>query len=75
MCHRSFMLGGCGGSCESEHADWAPASRPWAGRVAACVERPRRSSQHWGCSAGDRFCFLLERNSQGTWSSPSPGGV
>ena len=75
MCHRSCVLGGCRGPCESERADWAPASRPWAGRVAACVERPRRSSQHWGRSGGDRFCFFLQRNSQGARSFPSPGGV
>ena len=73
MCHRSCMLGGCRGSCESERADWAPASRPWAGRVAACVERPRCSSQHWGLSAGDSFCFLLERTARALGALPARG--
>ena len=73
MCHRSCMLGGCRGSCESERADWAPGSRPWAGRVAACVERPRRSSQHWGLSAGDSFCFLLERTARALGALPARG--
>ena len=40
------------GPCESERVDWAPASRPWAERVAACVERPHRSSQHWAQRRG-----------------------
>ena len=78
MCHRSCMLGGCGGPCESEHVDWAPASRPWAERVAACVETPHRSSQHWGTVEGTASVFCLEKQPgrselsqpRCVWSSP-----
>ena len=52
----------------------APASRPWARRLAARGEVLHAGSQWQWHSSGDHFCFLLERSGQRSSEFSHPGG-